>query len=151
MNQSPPEDEEKNAPTERILIPVSITLDHMSMMSAMLPLLNFKTTELVLLHVIEAPVTSTMDRTAFADLISDYERRLRPLADWLNQQGYRVHIKVVMARHVVDAIVEETISSSYALVFMMKRKRRSALRFFSRSITERVISRVRTPVVTVLV
>ncbi len=129
-------------------MPVSDKIEYADMVAATMSLLKFRATELVLFHVIEAPVTSSLDNELFAESMLQYEAQFRPLSEWLSQQGYKVQIKVAAARHVVDAIVEEALSSNYSFIFMMKRRRKTTI--FSKSITEQVIRRVNTPVVSVL-
>jgi len=115
----------------------------------MLPLLKFQTKALTLFHVIEAPISTPLDTEEMKDLVAAAEAKIKPLSDWLAKQGYRVQIKIAVARHVKDAIVEEAQDSRYSMLFMLKRRKRR--KRLSKSVTEEVIRRVQLPVVTMLV
>jgi len=142
---------EESAPGS-VLMPFSGDIAYSDMVAAMLPLLKFQTKSLTLFHVIETPISAPLDTAEMKDLFAAAEIRIKPLADWLAKQGYRVQIKIAAARHVKDAIVEEAHGCRYSMLFMMKRRKRRGVRsHFLRSVTEEVIRRVECPVVTVLV
>ena len=135
-----------------VLIPISGTLEYSDMTAAMLLLLPFHTNRMMLLHVIETPISTPLDTDGMGDVFKEAEAMLVPLRDWLNGQGYIATIKIVTARRVPDAIAEEASSSEYSLVFMMKRrKKRGIFGSFTKSVTESVIRNVDCPVVTILV
>ena len=130
-------------------MPFSGDIAYSDMVAAMLPLLKFQTKALTLFHVIEAPISTPLDTEEMKDLVAAAEAKIKPLSDWLAKQGYRVQIKIAVARHVKDAIVEEAQDSRYSMLFMLKRRKRR--KRLSKSVTEEVIRRVQLPVVTMLV
>lgn len=135
-----------------VLMPISGKIEYSDMIAAMLPLLRFQTTHLTLLHVIETPISTPLGSEGMDDVFKEAENRIAPLRDWLNNQGYIATIKIVTARKVEEAIVEEAKSSEYSMVFMMKRRqKRGFFGRFSKSVTENVIRNVDLPVVTILV
>jgi nucleotide-binding universal stress UspA family protein len=135
-----------------ILMPMSGKIEHSDMIAAMLPLLRFQTIHITLLHVIETPISTPLDSEGMDDVFKEAESGIVPIRDWFNNQGYVANIKIVTARKVGEAIVEEAMSSGYSMVFMMKRRRKKGiLGRFSRSVTEYVIGNVDCPVITILV
>ncbi len=138
--------------TEDVLMPVSANLEYSDMVAALLPLLRFQTTSITLFHVIETPISTPLEHSALDELKLKAENDLKPLREWLENQGYRLKTKIVVARHASEAIIEEANSSHYSLVFMMKRRKRRGHRIFpQKSVTESVIRDVECPVISVLV
>ncbi|MFW9963145.1 MAG: universal stress protein [Candidatus Sifarchaeia archaeon] len=137
---------------DAVLMPVSGQIEYSDMVAAMLPLLKFQTSHITLLHVIEAPVSTPLEPSSMEEVFREAELKVKPLQEWLNNQGYVAEIKLVTARDVSSAIAEEAGSSNYAMIFMMKRRRKKGiLGLFSKSVTENVIRNVDCPVVTILV
>lgn len=135
-----------------ILMPISGKIDYSDLIAAMLPLLRFQATYLTLLHVIETPVSTPLGTEGMDDIFKESETKIAPIRDWLNGQGYVANIKMVVARRVADAIIEEANSNDYSLIFMMKRRKlKGFFTRFSKSVTETVIRDVDCPVVTILV
>ncbi len=133
-------------------MPVSATMEYTDMISALLPLLRFQTSQITLFHVIETPVSTPLEPKAFESISKEVETLLEPLKTWLENQGYVVSSKIAVARRVSDAIIEEVSSSPYSLVFMMKRRRNKGfLGFLQKSVTEEVIRSVECPVISVLI
>ncbi|NWF97033.1 MAG: universal stress protein [Candidatus Thorarchaeota archaeon] len=140
------------AADDRVLMPVSGTIEYADMVAALMPLLRFHTKNITLFHVVETPVTTPLESSELDKTLAGEETKLKPMADWLTAQGYNVETRIAVARHTVDAIVEETYARGYSLIFMMKRRKRSlSEKLLGRSVTEEVIRRVKTPVVTILV
>jgi nucleotide-binding universal stress UspA family protein len=137
---------------DAVLMPVSGQIEYSDMVAAMLPLLKFQTSRITLLHVIEAPISTPLESEGMEEVFRDAEVKIRPLQDWLNKQGYVTEVKLVTSRSVASAISEEAGTSKYAMIFMMKRRRKKGiLGLFSKSVTENVIRNVDCPVVTILV
>ncbi len=137
---------------DAVLMPVSGQIEYSDMVAAMLPLLKFQTNHITLLHVIEAPVSTPLESSGMEEIFSEAEKKVQPLQNWLNKQGYVAEIKLVTARDVSSAIAEEAGTSRYSMIFMMKRRRKKGiLGLFSKSVTENVIRNVDCPVVTILV
>ncbi|MFW9976312.1 MAG: universal stress protein [Candidatus Thorarchaeota archaeon] len=137
---------------DAVLMPVSGQIEYSDMVAAMLPLLKFQTNHITLLHVIEAPISTPLESSGMEEIFSDAEKKVQPLQNWLNKQGYVAEIKLVTARDVSSAIAEEAGTSKYSMIFMMKRRRKKGiLGLFSKSVTENVIRNVDCPVITILV
>ncbi|MFW9907018.1 MAG: universal stress protein [Candidatus Thorarchaeota archaeon] len=137
---------------EDVLMPVSANLEYPDMVAALLPLLRFETSMITLFHVIETPISTPLEHAALNELRSTAEQNLAPLQNWLQNQGYKVKTKIVVARHAFEAIIEEANSSRYSLVFMMKRRKKSGYRrILHKSVTEAVINHIDCPVISVLV
>jgi nucleotide-binding universal stress UspA family protein len=138
--------------TEDILMPVSANLEYSDMVAALLPLLRFQTTSITLFHVIETPMSTPLEHNALDELKLAAENDLRPLREWLENQGYHLKTKIVVARHASEAIIEEANTSHYSLIFMMKRRKRRGHQILPRrSVTESVIRDAECPVISVLV
>ncbi|MFW9920597.1 MAG: universal stress protein [Candidatus Thorarchaeota archaeon] len=138
--------------SEDVLMPVSTSMEYADMISALLPLLRFQTSQITLFHVIETPVSTPLEPKVFDEISKDAELKLKPLREWLVSQGYIVTLKIAVARRVSDAIIEEVNTSSYSLVFMMKRRTNKGLgRYLQKSVTETVIRSIDCPVISVLI
>ncbi|MFW9956348.1 MAG: universal stress protein [Candidatus Thorarchaeota archaeon] len=137
---------------DAVLMPVSGQIEYSDMVAAMLPLLKFQTSQITLLHVIEAPISTPLGSEGMEEIFEEARIRIEPLQNWLNKQGYVSNIKLVTARNVAAAIAEEASTTTYSLIFMMKRRRKTGLLgSLSKSVTESVIRMVDCPVVTILV
>lgn len=137
-------------PNTRVLLPVSGDIEYSDMVAAMLPLLRFRTSSLVLFHVAHLKESECESEERMSELIGTVTKNLTPLTDWLASQGYRVELKTECAEDVVSAIVKEAMRSEYSIIFMMKRRtKKGLLGRFTRSVTESVVKRVETPVVIV--
>ena len=141
-----------NTAKDAVLMPVSGQIEYADMVAAMLPLLKFQTSQITLLHVIEAPISTPLGSEGMDEIFKESEMKIKPLQTWLNKQGYVSNIKLVTARNVASAIADEASTSVYSLVFMMKRrKKKGFFGLLSKSVTESVIRMVDCPVVTILV
>ncbi len=110
----------------------------------------FKSPSIVLLYVIEVPSrTATLETEPYQDNIKRAENRLNEVSKWLVSQGFKVHVKVGVARNIAEGIVEETESDGYLIVFLMKRRaERGWRRLFTRSVSEQVVRRANCLVLT---
>lgn len=136
----------------RILIPVSIYADKEKIIHALHALSAFKNPLIVLLNVIELPSkTVPLDEIIHGEKIAEGKNRLKPLANWLESQGFNVEVRVVMARDVVEGIVNEANSGGYSFVIMMKRRGAKGFRrLLKRSVSEAVIRSTNCLVITAL-
>jgi nucleotide-binding universal stress UspA family protein len=76
---------------------------------------------------------------------------LSPIAEWLKEQGCTSRKKIVVARDVAEAIVNEANAEDYAFVIMTKRHPKKGVRgLFHHSVSERVIRETRCMVLTTL-
>jgi nucleotide-binding universal stress UspA family protein len=122
------------------------------MTKALYALSAFKDPEIVLFHVVELPsrtvpieVVSHKEEIALADEI------LSPIAEWLKEQSYASRKKIVVARDVAEAIVNETNAEDYAFVIMTKRQPKKGVRgLLHHSVSERVIRETKCIVLTTL-
>ena len=141
----------KNPPV-RIVVPIANRADRELMTRALYALSAFKDPEIVLFHVVEMPsrtvpieVVSHKEEIALADEI------LSPISEWLEEQGYVARKKIVVARDVAEAIVNEANAGDYAFVVMTKREPKKGVRgLFHRSVSERVIREAKCMVLTTL-
>jgi nucleotide-binding universal stress UspA family protein len=134
-----------------ILIPLSKSIEFSEFVSSVVPLLRFRNPSITLFHVIEAPVTSSLEPEAMNGVAKEFIEWVRPVVEWFEQQKYDVSVKTAVARSIPDAIVEETRVVEYSFVFMLKRRRVGLRGHFSRSITQQVTEQSRIPVISVLV
>ncbi len=134
-------------------MPLAGTVDQADMLKALLLLMTFETPRITLFHVVEAPVVMPLDADSMDEIVERAKNeKVKPIAEWLTTNGYRVETKIAVARSTADAIIEEAQSCDYTFVFIMKRrKRKGAKRLMSESVTDKVIRTVKCPAVIVLV
>jgi nucleotide-binding universal stress UspA family protein len=139
-------------PPVKILVPIATSADKQLMTRALYALSAFKDPEIVLFHVVELPsrtvpieVVSHREEIALADEV------LSPIAEWLKEQRCTSRKKIVVARDVAEAIVNEANAEDYAFVIMTKRHPKKGLGgLFHHSVSERVIRETRCMVLTTL-
>jgi nucleotide-binding universal stress UspA family protein len=139
-------------PPAKILVPIANRADRQLMTRALYALSAFKDPEIVLFHVVEMPsrtvpieVVSHKEEIALADEV------LSPIAEWLKKEGYVTRKKIVVARDVAEAIVNEGNAEDYAFVIMTKRQPKKGIRgLFHHSVSERVIRETKCMVLTTL-
>ena len=142
----------RKKPPVKILVPIATSADRQLMTRALYALSAFKDPEIILFHVVELPsrtvpieVVSHKEEIALADEI------LSPITEWLKEQGYASRKKIVVARDVAEAIVNETNAEDYAFVIMTKRQPKKGVGgLFHHSVSERVIRETRCIVLTTL-
>ncbi|MBN2228660.1 MAG: universal stress protein [Candidatus Thorarchaeota archaeon] len=137
--------------TDGVLIPLSKDIQFSHFVSSILPLLKFSFPRVTLFHVVEAPVTSSLDPDDLNGILEDFEKIVKPIAASLEQQGYSVEVKTAVARSISSAIIEESVSNGYAIIFMLKRRKTGLRGLISKSITHQVVERSKIPVISVLV
>jgi len=139
-------------PPAKVLVPIANRADRQLMTRALYALSAFKDPEIVLFHVVEMPsrtvpieVVSHKEEIALADEV------LSPIAEWLKKEGYVTRKKIVVARDVAEAIVNEGNAEDYAFVIMTKRQPKKGIRgLFHHSVSERVIRETKCMVLTTL-
>jgi nucleotide-binding universal stress UspA family protein len=139
-------------PPAKMLVPIADRADRQLMTRALYALSAFKDPEIVLFHVVEMPsrtvpieVVSHKEEIALADEV------LSPITEWLKKEGYVTRKKIVVARDVTEAIVNEANAEDYAFVIMTKRHPKKGVRgLFHHSVSERVIRETRCMVLTTL-
>jgi nucleotide-binding universal stress UspA family protein len=139
-------------PPVRILVPIADRTDRQLMTKALYVLSAFKDPEIVLFHVVEMPSrTVPIEVVSHKEEITLADEILSPVSIWLNEQGYTTRKKIVVARDVAEAIVNEANADDYVLVAMTKREPKKGVRgLLHRSVSERVIREARCMVLTSL-
>jgi len=137
----------------RILIPISNFIDREKVAKALDAVSTPETHSIVLLHVIEVPsLTSPIDVSHFKGEVEAAAGKLEGIAEWIRRQGYKVEVKVLVARDVAEGIVEESNRGGYRIILMMKRRIRGGLsKLLHRSVSEKVIRSTKAMVLTFLV
>ncbi len=142
----------RRKPPAKILIPIAVSADKERMVRALYALSAFRDPGIVLFHVVEMP-----SRTVPIEVVSHREEItlagdiLFPTEKWLQEQGYAVAKKIVVARDVAEAIVSEGNSGDYAFVIMTKRRPEKGIRgLFHHSVSEKVIRESKCMVLTTL-
>ncbi len=133
-----------------VLVPLSEGTRFSDFVTSVLPLLRFSSPSITLFHVVEAPITSPLSPESMNGILRRFEDTAKPIAQWFEQQHYKVSIKTAVARSVADAILEETSTGNYAFIFMLKRRRSGLRTRLSRSITKQVSEKSAIPVISVL-
>jgi nucleotide-binding universal stress UspA family protein len=142
----------RKKPPVKILVPIAHRADKQLMTRALYALSAFKDPEIVLFHVVEMPsrtvpieVVSHKEEIALADEV------LSPIAEWLKNEGYVTRKKIVVARDVAEAIVNEANDEDYTFVIMTKRQPKKGIGgLFHHSVSERVIRETKSMVLTTL-
>ena len=142
----------RRKPPAKILIPIAGSADKELMVRALYALSAFKHPEIVLFHVVEmASRTVPIEVVSHKEEITLAGDILLPTEKWLQEQGYAVAKKIVVARDVAEAIVSEGNSGDYAFVIMTKRRPGKGIRgLFHRSVSEKVIRGSKCMVLTTL-
>jgi nucleotide-binding universal stress UspA family protein len=142
----------RKKPSVKILVPIATSADRQLMTRALSALSAFKDPEIVLFHVVELPSrTVPIEVVSHKEEITLADEVLSPIAKWLKEQGCTSSKKIVVARNVAEAIVNEANAEDYAFVIMTKRHPRKGLGgIFHRSVSERVIREAKCMVLTTL-
>jgi len=142
----------RKKPPVKVLVPIANRADRQLMTRALYALSAFKDPEIVLFHVVEMPsrtvpieVVSHKEEIALADEV------LSPISEWLKKEGYVTRKRIVVARDVAEAIVNEANAEDYAFVIMTKRQPKKGVRgLFHHSVSERVTRETKCMVLTTL-
>ena len=139
-------------PPVKMLVPIADRADRQLMTRALYALSAFKDPEIVLFHVVEMPSrTVPIEVVSYKEEIALADEVLSPITEWLKKEGYVTRKKIVVARDVAEAIVNEANSEDYAFVVMTKRQPKKGVRgLFHHSVSERVIRETRCMVLTTL-
>jgi nucleotide-binding universal stress UspA family protein len=142
----------RKKPAVKILVPIATSADKQLMTRALYAISAFKDPEIVLFHVVEMPSrTVPIEVVSHKEEIALADEFLSPIAQWLKEQGYVSRKKIVVARDVAEAIVNETNAEEYAFVIMTKRQPKKGVRgLFHHSVSEHVIRETKCMVLTTL-
>lgn len=140
-------------PSTRVLIPMSEEFAKSEMVEGLLPLLKFHASNLVLFRVVRVPGDDAERDRETQNHIERARQEIETMGAWLREQGYRVETRVVASQDVPGAIIREAMVPGYTLVILIRRRRKKGiLSWFSRSgMTNRIVSNVEIPVVSVTV
>ncbi|MHA1238368.1 MAG: universal stress protein [Candidatus Odinarchaeia archaeon] len=134
------EEEEKQT---KILIPISKNVDKEKITQALTVLYFFREPLIVLLHVIEVPITAPLNIELYQDEKTKIEKLISGIRQWLEEQGFKVKTKIAVARNASQGIIEEANSGGYSILILMKRRPPRGLRkLFYKSHTDMVTSNV---------
>ena len=139
-------------PPVKILVPIATSADRQLMTRALYALSAFKDPEIVLFHVVELPSrTAPIEVVSHREEITLADEVLSPIAEWLKEQRCTSRKKIVVARDIAEAIVNEANAEDYAFVIMTKRHPKKGVKgLFHHSISERVIQETKCMVLTTL-
>jgi len=139
-------------PPVKILVPIADRADKALMTRALYALSAFNDPEIVLFHVVEMPSrTVPIEVVSYKEEIALADEVLSPISRWLKEEDYSTRKKIVVARDVAEAIVNEANAEDYAFVIMTKRHPKKGVRgLFHHSVSERVIRETRCMVLTTL-
>jgi len=142
----------RRKPPVKILVPIASGADKQLMTRALYALSAFKDPEIVLFHVVEMPSrTVPIETISHREEIALADEILSPTVEWLEKEGYRTRKRIVVARDVAEAIVDEANSEDYMFIVMTKRRPKKGLaRLFHHSVSERVIRETKCMVLTTL-
>ncbi len=127
----------------RILIPISQKVDKERVTAALSILYFFRKPLIVLLHIIELPMTAPLDLSLYPKEEAEARKKLKSVEKWLREQGFEVRTKISAARDATLGIVDEADTGRYNLVILMKRRPPEGLkRLFYKSHTDRVTSKI---------
>ncbi|MHA1410451.1 MAG: universal stress protein [Candidatus Odinarchaeia archaeon] len=130
----------------KVLLPVSLDYDKESILRGLTILAGFKKPVISVFHAIELPVTATLDISAHQQIVDEIKSKLAPLINWLKNQSFEVKERIVVTRHISDAIIEEANVGNYDLVILTKRKPPKGIRrIFYKSHTDLVTGSINCP------
>ena len=103
--------------------------------------------EAVLYTVVTLPATTSLEYGEYMDLpiVEKMREKLNMVSKIFREElGFMVAEKIVFARDVVEAIVEEVIQNPYDMVVLVKRRR--VPRFIGRSVSRSLLPRISKPI-----
>jgi len=102
--------------------------------------------EIVLFTVITLPPTTSLEQNDVVKLpiVEDHKRKLDEVSSFFREMGFEVIEKLVFARDVVEAILNEVLENPYDLLVLVKRK--NLPRFIGRSISRALLPKVHKPI-----
>ncbi|MHA1754515.1 MAG: universal stress protein [Candidatus Odinarchaeia archaeon] len=131
----------------KILIPIDLEIEKDVLVKGLALISKLKKPVITLLHIIELPVTASLDIREHHSKVEEIELKVKPMVEWLKGQSFEVNYKIAVARYITSGIVEEANSGDYDLVILTKRKPPKGIRrLFYRSHTDKVTGSVNCPV-----
>ena len=130
----------------KVLIPVSLEFDKSTLVKGLSIISKLREPSITVLHIIDLPVTSTLDVEMHKQKIEAAEKALKPLVDWIKSQSLEVNLKVDLARSITDGVIEETNQGDYDILILTKKKPPKGFkRLFYRSHTDSITGEVNCP------
>ncbi|WEU40089.1 MAG: universal stress protein [Candidatus Odinarchaeum yellowstonii] len=127
----------------KVLLPVSVKVNRELLLRSFEILKGLKNLDLIVFHVLELPVTASLDISEHNQKVQELNQQLEPTIKWIEEQSFKIKSKIVVARHVSEAIVEEANSGNYDLVVLLKREPpKGVRRLFYRSHTDYVTGKL---------
>lgn len=130
----------------KILLPLSLKTERKILVKGLAIIGGFQNPFITVFHIIELPVTAALDIKEHKLKVKEVENKLKPIVKWIEAQSFKVRIRIVVSRHISDAIVEEARIGGYDLVVLTKRKPPQGIgRILYRSHTDYVTGKIDCP------
>ncbi len=130
----------------KVLLPITLKVNRELLLKGFEILKGLKNPDLTVFHVLELPVTASLDISEHDKKIKELKQQLIPTIKWIEEQTFKINSKIVVARHISEAIVEEANSGDYDLVILSKRAPPKGLkRIFHRSHSDYVTGKINCP------
>ncbi|MEM2110168.1 MAG: universal stress protein [Candidatus Odinarchaeota archaeon] len=130
----------------KVLLPLSTKFNKELLLKAFEILKGLRNPDLTAIHVLELPVTASLDITQHEKKVQEIKNSLEPVVNWIREQSFNIDTKIVVARHISEAIVEEANSGDYDLIVLTKREPPKGLRrIFYKSHSDYVTGKVNCP------
>jgi len=102
--------------------------------------------EVVLFTVITLPQATSLEQKDIFDLpiVEEHRKKVNEIGMLFEEMGFKVIEKIVFARDVVDAILNEAIENPYDMIILVKRK--NIPRFIGRSVSRSLLPKVHKPI-----
>lgn len=131
---------------KRILIPIGLYTKPLpyKFLNSFIP--DPSKVEVILFTVITLPAATSLEQNDIVKLpiVEEHRKKLREVSEFLSELGFKVIEKIVFARDVVEAILNEILENPYDLLILVKRK--NLPRFIGRSISRSLLPKVHKPV-----
>lgn len=76
--------------------------------------------EIIFLHVIEFPQSTSLYPETVTQYIEDARKKFRSLVEWANSQGVSAELRVVASRNVVESVLSEAERIDADLILLQK-------------------------------
>ena len=102
--------------------------------------------EIVLFTVITLPQVTSLEQKDIFDLpiVDEYRNKVNEIGMLFKELGFKVIEKIVFARDIVEAILNEAIENPYDMIVLVKRK--SLPRFIGKSVSRSLLPKIHKPI-----
>lgn len=130
----------------RILIPVGLYTKTLQYKFLKNLFKDPKEIDITLFTVVTLPMTTSLEQEEVVDLpiVEEYKKKLEEVSTLLQGMGFRVIERLVFARDVVDAILNEALDNPYDMIILVKR--RKLPRFIGRSVSQSLLPKIYKPI-----